>query len=26
VPVHGLVMDPETGKLDLVADGYSKSG
>jgi carbonic anhydrase len=22
LPVHGLVMDPETGKLDLVADGY----
>ncbi|AOC92186.1 carbonic anhydrase [Bacillus sp. L381] len=22
VPVHGLVIDPETGKLDLVIDGY----
>lgn len=22
VPVHGLVIDPETGKLDLVVDGY----
>ncbi len=22
LPVHGLVMDPETGKLDLVVDGY----
>jgi len=24
LPVHGLVMDPETGKLDVVADGYQK--
>jgi carbonic anhydrase len=24
LPVHGLVMDPETGKLDLVVDGYIK--
>jgi carbonic anhydrase len=24
LPVHGLVMDPETGKLDLVVDGYPK--
>ncbi|MGE8203104.1 beta-class carbonic anhydrase [Heyndrickxia sp. NPDC080065] len=22
IPVHGLVIDPETGKLDLVVDGY----
>ncbi|GIN59780.1 beta-class carbonic anhydrase [Lederbergia ruris] len=22
VPIHGLVIDPETGKLDLVVDGY----
>lgn len=22
IPVHGLVMDPETGKLDVLADGY----
>ena len=22
VPVHGLIIDPSTGKLDLVADGY----
>lgn len=22
IPVHGLVMDPETGKLDLIIDGY----
>jgi len=22
LPVHGLVMDPETGKLELVVDGY----
>ena len=21
-PVHGLVIDPETGKLDLVINGY----
>lgn len=24
VPVHGLVMNPETGKLDLVVDAYKK--
>ncbi|ASV68581.1 carbonic anhydrase [Cytobacillus sp. FSL W7-1323] len=24
VPVHGLVIDPSTGKLDLVVDGYEK--
>ncbi|MFC9419955.1 carbonic anhydrase, partial [Bacillus mobilis] len=24
VPVHGLVIDPHTGKLDLVVDGYKK--
>ncbi|MBS4220264.1 carbonic anhydrase [Bacillus sp. FJAT-49711] len=24
VPVHGLVIDPETGKLDLVIDGYKR--
>jgi carbonic anhydrase len=23
VPVHGLIMDPSTGKLDLVIDGYA---
>lgn len=23
VPVHGLVIDPKTGKLDLVVDGYT---
>ena len=23
VPVHGLIMDPTTGKLDLVIDGYA---
>ncbi|MFD3448703.1 beta-class carbonic anhydrase [Microbacteriaceae bacterium 4G12] len=23
VPVHGLVIDPKTGKLDLIADGYN---
>ncbi|TKI92943.1 carbonic anhydrase, partial [Bacillus cereus] len=22
VPVHGLVIDPHTGKLDVVVDGY----
>lgn len=22
IPVHGLIIDPETGKLDLVVDGY----
>ncbi len=21
-PVHGLVIDPHTGKLDLIVDGY----
>lgn len=25
VPVHGLVIDPETGKLDVIEDGYSKT-
>lgn len=24
LPVHGLVMDPETGKLDVVAEGYPR--
>lgn len=24
IPVHGLVIDPETGKLNLVVDGYNK--
>ncbi|WP_018395623.1 carbonic anhydrase [Bacillus sp. 37MA] len=24
IPVHGLVIDPTTGKLDLVIDGYEK--
>jgi carbonic anhydrase len=24
IPVHGLVIDPHTGKLDLVVNGYSK--
>ncbi|MCP8615314.1 beta-class carbonic anhydrase [Salirhabdus salicampi] len=24
IPVHGLVIDPHTGKLDLVVDGYEK--
>ncbi|WP_449622653.1 beta-class carbonic anhydrase [Robertmurraya sp. Marseille-Q9965] len=24
IPVHGLVINPETGKLDLVASGYEK--
>lgn len=24
IPVHGLVIDPETGKLDLVTNGYDK--
>ena len=24
LPVHGLVMDPETGKLELLVDGYAK--
>jgi carbonic anhydrase len=24
IPVHGLVIDPATGKLDLVVDGYKK--
>jgi carbonic anhydrase len=26
VPVHGLIIDPETGKLDLLADGYGGEG
>ncbi|WP_421383884.1 beta-class carbonic anhydrase [Bacillus salacetis] len=26
VPVHGLVIDPSTGKLDLVASGYELAG
>jgi carbonic anhydrase len=25
IPVHGLVINPETGKLDVVVDGYQKS-
>lgn len=25
VPVHGLVMHPDTGKLDVIEDGYSKT-
>jgi len=25
IPVHGLVIDPETGKLDVVIDGYQPS-
>lgn len=24
VPVHGLVIDPKTGRLDVVEDGYSR--
>lgn len=24
IPVHGLVIDPETGKLDLIINGYEK--
>lgn len=24
IPVHGLVIDPETGRLDLVVDGYEE--
>lgn len=24
IPIHGLVIDPATGKLDLVVDGYKK--
>jgi len=24
IPVHGLIIDPETGKLDLVVDGYQE--
>lgn len=24
IPVHGLVIDPKTGKLDVVVDGYQK--
>ena len=26
LPVHGLVMDPETGQLDVVVDGYAAQG
>ena len=22
IPVHGLVMDPETGKVDVIVNGY----
>lgn len=25
IPVHGLVIDPETGKLDLVSNGYEET-
>lgn len=25
IPVHGLVIDPETGKLDLVSNGYGET-
>lgn len=25
IPVHGLVIDPETGKLDLIVDGYKQN-
>jgi len=25
VPVHGLVIDPSTGKIDTIVNGYSKS-
>lgn len=25
VPVHGLVIDPKTGKLDLIVDGYQEA-
>lgn len=25
IPVHGLVIDPETGKLDLVSNGYEEA-
>jgi len=25
IPVHGLIMDPATGKLDIVSSGYEKS-
>src|SRR5699024_7501944 len=25
VPVHGMIMDPETGKVDLVINGYDKA-
>jgi carbonic anhydrase len=24
IPVHGLIIDPDTGKLDLVVDGYAQ--
>lgn len=26
IPVHGLVIDPHTGKLELVVDGYKETG
>jgi carbonic anhydrase len=26
VPIHGLIMHPETGKLDLLVDGYAQAG
>jgi carbonic anhydrase len=26
VPVHGLIMHPETGKLDMLVDGYGQNG
>jgi carbonic anhydrase len=26
VPIHGLIIDPETGKLDLLVDGYAQTG
>jgi len=26
VPVHGLMIDPETGRLDLLSDGYGAAG
>lgn len=25
IPVHGLVMDPETGKVDVIVNGYQKA-
>ena len=24
IPIHGLIIDPHTGKLDLLADGYEE--